>query len=94
MKVDSNLVVFITGASSGFGWQVAKDLLKLGARCYLTDRNDEAKAFTEEYPPDRCIFRTLDITDEKGVQEAFNHCVERFSYISAVVNSAGVGLPS
>lgn len=37
MKIDKDLVAFITGASSGFGYQVAEDLLKAGAKVYLTD---------------------------------------------------------
>lgn len=45
MKIDKNLVAFITGASSGFGWEIGKDLLEKGCKCYLTDRDDIAKDY-------------------------------------------------
>lgn len=93
MKIDKDLVAFITGASSGFGWQVASDLLKAGARVYLTDRSEEAVEFTEKYPSDRCMFREMDITEEDKVREAFEDCIKHFSYISVVVNCAGVASP-
>lgn len=38
---------------------------------YLTDRNDEAKEFMNNYSKEQCIFREVDVTDEEGVKEAF-----------------------
>jgi len=90
MKVDKNLVAFITGSSSGFGWQVASDLLAIGARCYLTDLSEKSIEFVQKYGPTQCIFRKLDISDEQGVKEAIEDCATQFGYISVVVNSAGI----
>ena len=74
MKVDQNIVAFITGSSSGFGWQVAIDLLSIGARCYLTDLSDKSTELVQKYGPTQCIFRKLDIADEQSVKEAFEDC--------------------
>lgn len=35
----------------------------------------------------------MDITEEANVKSAFDDCVKHFSYISVVVNSAGVAAP-
>ncbi|KAL4503985.1 hypothetical protein ABPG72_022615 [Tetrahymena utriculariae] len=94
MKIDQNLVVFITGASSGFGLEVAKDLLEKGCKCYLTDRDNIGSQFLSSYPKERVRFRNLDVTDEEGIKKAIEDCVTQFGYIDVVLNSAGVNIPA
>ncbi|KAL4473662.1 hypothetical protein ABPG74_022526 [Tetrahymena malaccensis] len=94
MKIDQNLVAFITGASSGFGLEVAKDLLEKGCRCYLTDRDNIDSEFLTRYPKNIVIFRNLDVTDEEGIKNAIEDCVAQFGQIDVVLNSAGVNIPA
>ncbi|EAR92430.1 short chain dehydrogenase reductase family protein, putative (macronuclear) [Tetrahymena thermophila SB210] len=94
MKIDQNLVAFITGASSGFGLEVAKDLLEKGCKCYLTDRDNIDPKFLASYPKDRVVFRNLDVTDEEGIKKAIEDCAIQFGHIDAVLNSAGVNIPA
>ncbi|KAL4473660.1 hypothetical protein ABPG74_022524 [Tetrahymena malaccensis] len=93
MKIDQNLVVFITGASSGFGFEVAKDLLQKGSKCYLTDRDDIEAEFLAKYPKDQVIFRNLDVTDELGIKNCIEDCVNKFGHLDVVLNSAGIATP-
>ncbi|EAR92431.1 enoyl-(acyl carrier) reductase (macronuclear) [Tetrahymena thermophila SB210] len=91
MKIDSNLVVFITGASSGFGIQVGLDLLKKGCKCYLTDKDDIELQLISQYSSSQVVFRNLDVTNEEGIKKAIEDCVMTFGHIDAVLNSAGIG---
>ncbi|KAL4473661.1 hypothetical protein ABPG74_022525 [Tetrahymena malaccensis] len=90
MRIDSSLVVFITGASSGFGIQVGLDLLKRDCKCYLTDRDDIDNKLISQYPTTQVVFRHLDVTDEEGIKNAIKDCVKTFGHIDAVLNSAGI----
>ncbi|KAL4503984.1 hypothetical protein ABPG72_022614 [Tetrahymena utriculariae] len=90
MKIDSNLVVFITGASSGFGFQVGLDLLKSNCKCYLTDKDDIDQNIINQYPRSQVVFRNLDVTDEEGIKNSIEDCVKTFGHLDAVLNSAGI----
>ncbi|EAR92433.1 enoyl-(acyl carrier) reductase (macronuclear) [Tetrahymena thermophila SB210] len=90
MKIDQDLVVFITGAASGLGFQTAKDLLDRGAKCFLTDRDSIDHEFLQRYSADKVVFRNLDITNEEDIKKAVQECVKYFGHIDALLNSAGI----
>ncbi|KAF1382524.1 hypothetical protein PFLUV_G00144670 [Perca fluviatilis] len=88
--------VYITGCDSGFGNLLARHLDKLGfnviACCYTEKGEDELK----ENASDRLTTFHLDVTDSKSVSEtaALIKTVVGQKGLWAVVNNAGVALPS
>lgn len=87
----NNKIWFITGASRGFGLELAKQLLSKGNRVAATTRRlaNLEGAFSRE--TDRFLPLETDLTDEASVQEAVAKTVRKFGTIDVVVNNAGYG---
>ncbi|RAU91144.1 oxidoreductase [Mycolicibacter senuensis] len=84
-------VWFITGASRGFGLQIARDLLDRGHQVVATAR--QAAAVTEALGPhDNLLAVALDVTDEAQARQAVAAAIERFGRIDVLINNAGRGL--
>lgn len=83
-------VVFITGASSGFGRSCALHLSALGHRVYGTSRKagGEGSAADAGFP----VLVGMDVRDEDSVQQALTFVLSREHRIDVVVNNAGSGL--
>lgn len=82
----------ITGVSSGFGYEMTKQLLERGDTVIGTVRNmDKVKNLMEKYP---LTFdcRILDVTDTAGVQELVHSSFKQHERIDVVVSNAGYGL--
>ena len=86
-------VVLITGASSGIGLGIAKELAAAGATLVLGARRTERlKVLAEELHSTgaRILTRQLDVTD-RGSVEAFAQAGRaEFGRVDAIVNNAGV----
>ena len=84
-------VWYITGASSGFGLEIARAALESGDKVVATVRKAPEKL--EEllnHPPDLLVV-TMDVTDEGGVKEAVRQAIDHFGRIDVLVNNAGYG---
>jgi NAD(P)-dependent dehydrogenase (short-subunit alcohol dehydrogenase family) len=80
--------VIITGGGSGIGAASARALTRLGARCVIVDRNEEAgKQVAEDIGG---IFAQADVTDGAAVQAAVDAAME-VAPLRALVNAAGIG---
>ncbi|HEY8918935.1 MAG TPA: SDR family NAD(P)-dependent oxidoreductase [Chitinophaga sp.] len=85
-------IIFITGASRGFGRIWAEAFLKRGDKVAATARNLEAlKPLSQQYG-DALLPLQLDVTDKKASFEAINKAKEYFGKIDVVINNAGYGL--
>jgi NAD(P)-dependent dehydrogenase (short-subunit alcohol dehydrogenase family) len=81
----------ITGGGSGIGAASARALTRLGARCVIVDRDEEAG---QQVAKDiGGIFARADVTDGAAAQDAVDAAVER-GPLRALVNAAGVGSSS
>ncbi|GAA3432816.1 oxidoreductase [Kutzneria kofuensis] len=81
---------FVTGASRGFGFQIARQALDLGDNVVATARRPEE--ITAGTTSDRLLALPLDVTDEAAAQRAVDAAVDRFGGIDVLVNNAGRGL--
>src|SRR5688572_15832887 len=82
----------ITGASTGFGRQLAETVLKHGDQCVLTARKPEQLEDLVSIFAHLAIAVPMDVTQPVQIANAFGVALERFGAIDVVVNNAGYGL--
>lgn len=93
--------ILITGASSGLGAEMARQLADLGHDLALcarrTERLEELKTEIEaahadhDHPAPRIAIRPLDVTDHAAVFETFRSFRDELGRIDRVVVNAGLG---
>jgi NAD(P)-dependent dehydrogenase (short-subunit alcohol dehydrogenase family) len=85
-------VWFITGASTGFGKELATQLLTANEKVVATARKPEQIAsFASEHPETALVTR-LDVTDQASVDAAVAAAIDRFGRVDVLVNNAGYGI--
>ena len=83
---------FITGVSSGFGYEMTKLLLERGDTVVGTVRKrDRVQALIEKYP-DTFDCKLLDVTDVPAVHRTVKEAFEAHGKIDVIVSNAGYGL--
>ena len=87
----SQPVWFITGCSTGFGRELARQLLEGGYRVVVTARDPASIADLVALAPARALGLTLDVTDAAQVDAAAAAALERFGEVDVLVNNAGIG---
>jgi len=88
-KITEQSVWFITGCSTGFGHELAKQLLGRGNMVVVTARHTEAlAAFAGK---ENALVQKLDVTDPVEITAAVRAAEARFGRIDVLVNNAGIG---
>lgn len=93
--------VIVTGASTGIGKEIARNLAKRGARVILACRNFEkgitaANEILREIPEDcrgGIVVRHLDLASFSSIRDFTQEILETESHIHILVNNAGVMAP-
>ena len=86
---DDKSVWFITGCSTGFGRELATQLLTRGSRVVVTARHvADLKAFAGN---PNALMLSLDVTDPVQIEAAVQAAKARFGQIDVLVNNAGIG---
>lgn len=84
----------VTGASSGIGWQLAKQLAAVGvevvANARRSDRINELAAEIQA-AGGKCLTLTGDITSTATRQELIEVCAKRLGGLDILINNAGIG---
>lgn len=88
---NSSKVWFITGASRGFGMEIARDALARGDRVVATARRPETIEAAIGIH-DNLLPVALDVNNEEQVAAATAAAIGRFGRIDILVNNAGYGL--
>jgi NAD(P)-dependent dehydrogenase (short-subunit alcohol dehydrogenase family) len=84
----TNKVLFVTGASRGFGAMIVEKALASGHCVVATARNP--RMLIERFGDhSRILTVTLDVTDEAQAHAASMAAVERFGRIDVLINNAG-----
>ncbi|MBJ6121911.1 oxidoreductase [Sphingomonas mollis] len=94
MPLSPDPVWFISGCSTGFGRELATQVLALGWRAVVTARDAARVADLVEGAGDRALALSLDVTDQAQVEAAVTAANERFGRIDVLVNNAGYGYQS
>ncbi|MDT2661915.1 SDR family oxidoreductase [Enterococcus hulanensis] len=85
-------VWFITGVSSGFGYELTKQILEKGDIVVGTVRKDKnVQNFMRQYP--ETFFRHfLDVTDVSAISDVVKNVYDKLGKIDVVISNAGYGL--
>jgi NAD(P)-dependent dehydrogenase (short-subunit alcohol dehydrogenase family) len=87
----SDKIWFITGCSTGFGRQLAQQVLERGDRAALTARSpSQLEDFTAQFG-ERALVLPLDVTKEAMIKQAITDAEAQFGRIDVLVNNAGYG---
>ncbi|WP_341666568.1 SDR family NAD(P)-dependent oxidoreductase [Alcaligenes sp. SDU_A2] len=82
----------VTGASSGFGAAIARQLVAQGHTVIgLARRQDKLQALADELG-ERFVPVSVDLTDRTAVDRALGDILRRFPVIDVLVNNAGLAL--
>jgi NAD(P)-dependent dehydrogenase (short-subunit alcohol dehydrogenase family) len=87
MRVKTEQVALVTGASSGIGAAAARELVDAGFTVFGTSR--KAAAGEER---DGVVFLPLDVTDDDSVAGAVREVLDRSGRVDVLVNNAGLGI--
>jgi 3-hydroxybutyrate dehydrogenase len=85
-------VAVVTGAASGLGRAIAERYVQEGARVAIADIRGAAE--TARAIGDPAMAVTMDVTDEKQVDDGIAQVVEKFGGVDVLVSNAGVQIIS
>ncbi|WP_395444313.1 SDR family NAD(P)-dependent oxidoreductase [Caulobacter sp. UC70_42] len=83
---------FITGATSGLGLEMARQLLPEGHTVIATARRPDALAQLRQDHPARLDVVQLDLLEPGGIASAIESAFDRHKRIDVIVSNAGYGL--
>ncbi|MDR5732746.1 SDR family NAD(P)-dependent oxidoreductase [Caballeronia sp. LZ025] len=86
------MIVFVTGASAGFGAAIARAFVKGGHRVIAAARRKERLVALSEELGDAVLPIELDVRDGDAVKNAVASLPEAFARIDVLVNNAGLAL--
>lgn len=96
MKIIQNLFSLegktgiVTGATKGIGYEIAKLLSDAGAKVYSFSRNNQLPHHMK--PIENVIYKKVDITDYKKVDNQIKEIIEIEDKLDFLVNNAGITL--
>ena len=91
MATDETPVWFITGCSTGFGRELAQQVVARGWRAVVTARDKARVADLVDGAGDHGLALDLDVTDAGQIAAAAQAAEARFGRVDVLVNNAGYG---
>lgn len=86
------MIVFITGASAGFGAEMARKFVKEGHQVVISARRkDRLNALAAELG-DMALPIQMDVTDKKSIEEALCELPQSWRPLDVLINNAGLAL--
>lgn len=86
------MIVFVTGATSGFGAAIARRFAATGARVIAAGRRQERLFDLAGELGSNCLPLTLDVRDRDAVRSAVDRLPPDFAAVDILVNNAGLAL--
>jgi len=84
-------IALVTGANKGIGFEVTRELARMGFRVFLGARNEQAgRAAAEKIAGDKVEFLEIDVADPASVRRAFKEFSRHANHLDALVNNAGI----
>ncbi len=86
-------VIFITGATAGFGQATARRFAEGGWRVVATGRRRQRlESLAAEFEPDRVLALPMDLTDRASIEAAFAGLPQSHRPIKCLFNNGGLAL--
>ena len=82
---------FITGCSTGFGRELAQQVLAAGDNAVITARNTDSLTELAESYPNTALAVPLDVTNAEQIDSAVEAAQQHFGALDVLVNNAGYG---
>ena len=86
------MIVLITGASSGFGEEMARKFVRNGHMVIATARRSDKLSSLQAELGASLLPLTLDVTDRASIKEALAALPEKWKEIDVLINNAGLAL--
>jgi len=84
-------IALVTGANKGIGFEVTRELARMGFRVFLGARNEQAgRAAAEKIAGDKVEFLEIDVADPASVRRTFKEFSRHANHLDALVNNAGI----
>jgi len=84
-------IALVTGANKGIGFEVTRELARLGFRVFLGARNEQSGyAAAERIAAEKVSFLEMDVADPASIRHAAEELSLRASHLDALVNNAGI----
>lgn len=88
-------VIFITGATSGFGAATARLFARNGWKVVATGRRESRlEALRDEFAPGQVHIATMDLTDADSISAAVDGLPDDFTPVMCLFNNGGLALGS
>lgn len=87
MKIN-NSTILVTGGTSGFGFEFAKQLTALGATVIITGRNQEKLNEAKKKLPKVHTFQS-DVSNPEDIARLYKNVTAQFPDLSIIINNAG-----
>jgi uncharacterized oxidoreductase len=88
MNISGNTIL-ITGGTSGIGFELAAELLKLGNTVIITGRDPRRLEETQRKLPGVHTFQS-DVSDRKSIPVLFDAVIKKFPALNVLINNAGI----
>ena len=86
------MIVFITGASAGFGAEMARKFVKHGHQVVISGRRKERLDALAAELGDLALPMVMDVTDKESIEEALSMMPQSWRPIDVLINNAGLAL--
>jgi NAD(P)-dependent dehydrogenase (short-subunit alcohol dehydrogenase family) len=92
MTMKKQKTALVTGANKGIGFEVARELARMGFRVFLGARNAKAgRAAAEKLQGEgEVMFLEIDISNEKSIAGAVDELARRSEHLDVLINNAGI----
>jgi len=87
-------IAIVTGGNRGIGYEVCKELARVGCNVVLTCRNEVEgrRALSKLGSGDKIVFHKLDVTDINEIEMLRDWIVATYGRLDILINNAGVYL--
>lgn len=92
-KMVDGKVVFITGAASGIGLEIAASFAQEGAKVIISDLNEQAAKKSAKQLEEQGLSALglgCDVTDEKQIESAILQTISEYGRLDVLINNAGL----
>jgi len=88
--MENNRIALVTGANTGIGFQIAKDLVAQGLTVLIGSRNLQNGESAAKDIGAKAHALQLDVTDKASIAAAADRICKEFGKLDVLVNNAGI----